>query len=273
MACHVRLSCVLCMSCMCHVCCMCLVCLAYVRACVVRDSYRVCVVCVCRTSCACVRARVRVCPCVFIRMCGITHALSTQATQEKSPSPASFGESSCRVDSTLVAQPSDCVGPLPHFVAHGALVPRSGSFRMFQSTVLCLELLSKTSLPTVASHTRAHSISVWKWRRSGKLEGRSILGEDEELMSQVREGAPAVAEERTLPDLGSACGFHPKELFGAPLGRLDIRPQQSIEKGMTAGVELPGSQHLLLFLFFWPNYSVVAWQPRCHRVVSRASSA
>ena len=77
MACHVRLSCVLCMSCMCHVCCMCLVCLAYVRACVVCDSYRVCVVCVCRMSCACMRARVRVCPCVFIRMCGITHALST----------------------------------------------------------------------------------------------------------------------------------------------------------------------------------------------------
>ena len=113
MACHVRLSCVLCMSCMCHVCCMCLVCLAYVRACVVCDSYRVCVVCVCRMSCACVRARVQLCPCVFIRMCGITHALSTQATQEKSHSPTSFGESSCRVDSTLVAQPSDCVGPLP----------------------------------------------------------------------------------------------------------------------------------------------------------------
>ena len=72
-------------------------------------------------------------------------------------------------------------------------------------------------------------------------------------MSHVREGAPAVAEERTLPDPGSTCGFHPKELFGAPLGRLDIRPQQSIEKGMTAGVELPGSQLLLLFPFFWSS--------------------
>ena len=91
---------------------------------------------------------------------------------------------------------------------------------------------------------------MWKWRRSGKVEGRSILRDDEELMSHVREGAPAVAEERTLPDPGSACGFHPKELFGAPLGLLDIRPQQSIEKGMTAGVELPGSQQLLLFPFF-----------------------
>ena len=70
-------------------------------------------------------------------------------------------------------------------------------------------------------------------------------------MSRVRQGAPAVAEERTLPDLGSSFGFHSKGLFVAPLGRLDIRPQQSIEKGMTAGVELPGSQHLLLFLFFW----------------------
>ena len=128
------------------------------------------------------------------------------------PLPASFGESSCRVDSTLVAQPSDCVGPLPDFVAHGALVPRSGSFRMFQNTVLCLELLSKTSLTTVASHTRAHSTSMWKWRRSGNVEGRSILRDDEELMSHVREGAPAVAE-RTLPDQGSACGFHPKEFL------------------------------------------------------------
>ena len=82
------------------------------------------------------------------------------------------------------------------------------------------------------------------------MEGRSILRDDEELMSHVREGAPAVAEERTLPDPGSTCGFHPKELFGAPLGRLDIRPQQSIEKGMTAGVDLPGSQLLLLFPFF-----------------------
>ena len=168
---------------------------------------------------------------------------------KKSLPPTCFGESSCRVDSTLVAQPSDCVGPLPDFVAHGALVPRSGSFRMFHSTVLWLELLSKTSLTTVAGHTRAHCTSMWKWRRSGKVEGRSILRDDEELMSHVREGAPAVAEKRTLPDPGSACGFHPKELFGAPLGRLDIRPQQSIQKGMTAGIDLPGSQQLLLFLF------------------------